>query len=735
MQLGWARAGKMRLVLLTLALCSSLEGRENSFTINSIHMESLPGWIVPNGWNVTLQCIVDISTTSQVKPQHELLFYKDDVLFYNVSSMESTESYFIPQARVYDSGTYKCTVILNNKEKTTAEFQLSVKGVPSPRVTVDKKEAIEGGIVTVNCSVPEEKPPIHFTIEKFELNTKSIKLKKEKTSRSQNFLILEFPVEEQDHILVFRCQARIISGIHVETSELTRSDLVTVRTSFSIPKFYISPAGVITEGDQLHIRCTIQVTHLAMESPEIIIQKDKAIVANSRHSNEAVYSVMAMVEHNGNYTCKVESSRIAKVSSIVVNITELFSKPKLESSSTRLDQGESLNLSCSIPGAPPVNFTIQKGDTIVSHTPNFTKIASAWDSGTYTCTGAIGKVVKTSSPVQITVCEMLSTPKISHDAKSEIIKGQTIEISCQSINGTSPISYHLLKVNNILESRTTNSNDPVVFKDNPTKDTEYQCIADNCHSHIEMFSNVLRVKVIAPVDEVTLSILLNNMVESGEDITLRCSVNEGSGPITYRFYREKENKHFYQTTVNDTEVFWSKTQASKEQEGQYYCIAFNRANRAKHFPQSNVLTVRVFLAPWKKGLIAVVVIGVIIAALIVGAKCYFLRKAKAKQMPVEMSRTAAPLLNSNEMSDPNTEVNSHYGYNDDVGNHAMKPTNENKEPLTSDVEYTEVEVTPAEPHRALGTKGTETVYSEIRKACPDFVENRYSRTEGSLDGT
>lgn len=78
---------------------------------------------------------------------------------------------------------------------------------------------------------------------------------------------------------------------------------------------------MITEGDQLLIKCTIQVTHLVQAFPEIIIQKDKVIVAHSRHGNEATYSVMAMVEHSGNYTCKVEASRISKVSSIVVNIT------------------------------------------------------------------------------------------------------------------------------------------------------------------------------------------------------------------------------------------------------------------------------------------------------------------------------------------------------------------------------------------------------------------------------
>lgn len=83
----------------------------------------------------------------------------------------------------------------------------------------------------------------------------------------------------------------------------------------------MTPPGPIIEGDQLDIKCTVQVTHLLQKYPEIIIQKDKTIVAASTEKNEAIYSVMAMVENSGHYTCKVESSRISKVSSIVVNIT------------------------------------------------------------------------------------------------------------------------------------------------------------------------------------------------------------------------------------------------------------------------------------------------------------------------------------------------------------------------------------------------------------------------------
>ncbi|XP_030888623.1 platelet endothelial cell adhesion molecule [Leptonychotes weddellii] len=540
MQLEWAQEGKMWLgLVLMLLLCPSLEGQENSFTINHIYMEILPGQEVQNGENLTLQCIVDISTTSHIKPQHWVLFYKDDVLFHNVSSMETTESYFIPQARVYDAGTYKCTVILNNKEKTTSEYQVWVKGVSDPRVTLDKREAIEGGVVMVNCSVPEEKPPIHFTIEKLKLHANGFKQKREKkkSSYNQNFVMLEFSVEEQDHVIYFQCQATIFSENHMEYSRAIKSELVTVTESFSNPKFHVSPEGVITEGDQLHIRCTIQVTHLVQAFPEIIIQKDKAIVAYKSHGNEASYSVMAMVEHNGNYTCKVEASRISKVSSIVVNIT-----------------GELL--SCSV--------------------------VQLYEMG---------------------------------------------------------------------ENDSTQPRCP------------FHCLS-------------------APVDEVKLSILLNEDVESGKAVVLRCSVNEASGPITFRFYREKETSPFYQITLNDTQAIWHKAKASKEHEGQYYCTASNRGNRVKNSPQSNILTVRVFLAPWIKGLIAVFAIGVIIAILVLGARCYFLKKAKAKQTPVEMSRPAAPLLNSSNekmLSDPNTEANRHYGYNEDVGNHAMKPINENKD--------------------------------------------------------
>lgn len=94
------------------------------------------------------------------------------------------------------------------------------------------------------------------------------------------------------------------------------------------------------------------------------------------------------------------------------------------------------------------------------------------------------------------VLEMLSKPRIFHNAKFEIVKGQFIGISCQSVNGTAPITYRLIRAKSNFQTVQKNSNDPVTFTDKPTRDVEYQCIVDNCHSHPEVRSEILRVKVI-----------------------------------------------------------------------------------------------------------------------------------------------------------------------------------------------------------------------------------------------
>nr|KAF6416126.1 hypothetical protein HJG59_009440 [Molossus molossus] len=95
---------------------------------------------------------------------------------------------------------------------------------------------------------------------KVNLETKDTKSKIKISSPNQDSVMLEFTVEEQECVIYFRCEASIVSVRH-ETSETTRSHMVTVRESFSGLRFCIHPEEPILEGTPMHINCTIQVAH------------------------------------------------------------------------------------------------------------------------------------------------------------------------------------------------------------------------------------------------------------------------------------------------------------------------------------------------------------------------------------------------------------------------------------------------------------------------------------------
>lgn len=63
-----------------------------------------------------------------------------------------------------------------------------------------------------------------------------------------------------------------------------------------------------------------------------------------------------------------------------------------------------LDLSCSVSGVAVANFTIQKEKTVLSQYQNYSKIAEERDSGLYSCTAGIDKVVKRSGLVPVQVC-------------------------------------------------------------------------------------------------------------------------------------------------------------------------------------------------------------------------------------------------------------------------------------------------------------------------------------------
>lgn len=73
-------------------------------------------------------------------------------------------------------------------------------------------------------------------------------------------------------------------------------------------------------------------------------------------------------------------------------------------------------------------------------------------------------------------------------------------------------------------------------------------------------------------------------VAEGQEMTLVCSVQGGSLPVSFIWYRAKEPNHLASVTVNKLEASHKISVVSREHQGAYYCVSTNAANEAKQSP-------------------------------------------------------------------------------------------------------------------------------------------------------
>lgn len=74
-------------------------------------------------------------------------------------------------------------------------------------------------------------------------------------------------------------------------------------------------------------------------------------------------------------------------------------------------------------------------------------------------------------------------------------------------------------------------------------------------------------------------------VAEGQEITLVCSVQGGSLPVSFTWYSaKKENSALASVTVNKLEASHKIAEVRRDHQGGYYCVSNNAANEAKQSP-------------------------------------------------------------------------------------------------------------------------------------------------------
>ncbi|KGL87781.1 Platelet endothelial cell adhesion molecule, partial [Charadrius vociferus] len=692
------------------------------FTFNAVEIKVQPSVKVKNGAPMSIVCHADISKSTDFQLKHNFTIFKDGKLVFMTVSDKGDAQYEIPMARSSDTGDYECTVEAGRKTKSSSSLHVWVTGMTKPILTAEKKEVLEGDVVKLRCELPEEVPPLYFFFRKIKMN--STPKEKHVFEPYRNFSVVEFSVEEGDNILQFDCFGRRTVKLEFENSEHSNKTLVTVREPFIKPTLSAKPSNNITEGDRIQFECSTVVAR--MRDIEIILQKNKTILNSVRDEKSLKYSAVATLEDSGEYLCKVEQGRASKTTKLNVEVSELFPKPILAASMNKLDENKELTLSCSISGFRKANFSILRknsnGDIWLKNSRNLTMRVNVNDTGSYICKAEVKGIVKESKPVRINVYAPVSKPTLSVvGGLPEVVLGKPLRLICRSVTGTPPITFTFYKGNEV-KKIVINDTYATFFDENIRQNDRrgYKCDARNNHSSGVKTSSILNITVIGNIPY--------GEVEDGSETAFLCSVKEGSWPILFRIFRKTDHEVLlFEKSENADRVMWRKEAMNRQDTGTYYCVASNRANVDV---KSHPITISVILASWQKGIIAAFVLIPVAGAVTLALWWFLWKKKKAKGPSMEMSGSAlATNLTSEKLTRQHNDGDyySGSGYIEDSENH-MKSTDESKGPdlESAEVEYTEVEVSTLDPHREIDSlpihfpapvqKGTETVYSEIRKA-------------------
>ncbi|NXN81513.1 PECA1 protein, partial [Bombycilla garrulus] len=691
------------------------------FTFNRVEIKVQPSVKVKNGAPVSIICHADISKSTDFQLKHNFTFFKDGKLVFMTVSDKEDARYEIPVAKSSDTGDYECIVKANGKLGFSSSIYVWVAGMTKPILTADKKEVTEGEVVKLRCDLPEEVPPLEFFFRKIKTNS-APGIQKRIPEQNQNFSEMEYYVEEGDNILQFDCfgKRQVRSGW--ESSQHSNRTLVTVKEPFIKPILTTRPSSSnVTEGDRLEFECSTVVAE--MRGIEIIFQKNKTILNSVRDKKFLKYSTVATQEDSGEYQCKVEQGAVSKTTKLNVFVSELFPKPALSASMTKLDESKDLILSCIINGFQGANFSIVRksssGDILLNNSRVLAIKVKVNDTGSYTCKAEVKGIVKESKPVRINVYAPVSKPTLAVVSGSpEVVLGKPLQLICHSVMGTPPITFTFYKGDEIKKNVTNDTYATFLDEDIGLNDNGgYKCGARNNHSSGVKTSNILNVTVIVPIRNASLGSVPYGEVEVGSDTAFLCSVKEGSWPIDFKFFKKTDHEVLlHEVREYSDRTIWHKKTMKRKDTGTYYCMASNRASVGV---RSHPITITVILAAWQKGVIAAFVLTAMAGAGAVALWWFLRKKKKAKGPSMEMSGSAlAPNLTSEKLTRQPSDGNYYSGssYIEDNENH-VKSTDESKGPdlESAEVDYTEVEVSTLDSHRAPEQKGTETVYSEIRK--------------------
>ncbi|XP_019744990.1 platelet endothelial cell adhesion molecule isoform X2 [Hippocampus comes] len=683
------------LLLLTCTLVSNYlhpwrgAGAQSMFTIRDISISLEPGDNVMRGTNVTVRCEALVSSSGAGPLSREYTIYKDGVTVYTKTTSSSSDLlYRLPDARVSNTGKYKCKLNIEGRKVTSEAKKLTVTGLSTPLLHLNNAVVSEGEELTARCTAPGETGSIIFY---FYDDSKEIL--EDRVNSNQSEVKLRF---NDVGIHKMNCSYTVLVTPFFFRSDKSNSVTVSVKELSITPVLEIFPYSNIYEGDRLDIMCTVRSLMADMHG-NVHLYLSRGTQLLSRGDTNVNHSMIALAKDSEEFECRLEMGNVVKVDTKKILVTELFSVPTLTMSPSEVFQKEYMTLSCKSDTFaserirrdqltysldPPESLLIPKSSGV------FSGKAPVYDFN-YTCIAQAKGIRKYSRPLTVRPKVTVSTPKIS--VVGSAVLGRPFKVLCKSDFGSLPINYTLLKDYDQLSMAIVKMPlEQALFTvtiHQPGEINKFMCEAKNSQKDAPL-SKRLEAIVVVPLSHPTLTVIpVLPEIAEGDHLFLICGV-KGTPPITFKWYRDDNRSPIFTTTTDMNNTDYQIQALAKDDSGTYYCEAINHA---KNVVRSAPVTIVVRLALWKKAVIVGFCLLLVSVLVVVFVLCIRSKRGKVERVDISVWSERPPASANDEESSI-------------VSN----------EP---DVEYTEVvHPQPTDPSKAPRRKGTETVYSELQNS-------------------
>ncbi|XP_053493644.1 platelet endothelial cell adhesion molecule isoform X2 [Ictalurus furcatus] len=676
-------------LLLHLLLSFTCTRAESELILKGVTLNIKPANTVERGSELTLTCVANIIHSGSISPLH-FSFFKDFNKHNTVYILQTTSDqvkYTISDARASHTGTYQCDVMVNNQYKESSTEKITVKGVQTPRLSVDKFDVNEGDIVRIICSAKEESGLLHFII-KDDLN----EIYQEETTSGE---------VQKNHSLRSVGMAKISCSYLIKVGSTTISSndsnvvSVVVKDLDIMPTITVLPSTQVIEGDPVHITCGVKGT--SHNSTSLMLSKGSYILQRGK-TPEFIAAVLA--NNSGTYECSVLLKNVDKTVKANLTVKELFSTPVLTITPTEVFERQQFNVTCTSSefaseriGRHDVKYSIYRNNQRLNSSDGaYRTTAHTKTNGNYTCTAQVNDTIKWSNSKFFKAKVLVSKPTIT--VLGEVVLGRSFQIECYSDTGSFPITYSLNRNHRTLNYiEVSTAFQKAIFNASIMSENEiheFRCEAQNNGINPALTSNALLAPVTVPVGKPTLmTIPKGDAIIENEYVEFLCFVTEGTPPISFKWYQGEDRRPVHTITVMKNHSTYNVPVVKSVHSGRYYCEAINGAGIEE---ASKDIMVTVRIARWKQGLIS----GVCLLC-VTGLVIAFVIRYRANRVKVASSNGAGiwtvrpPVLDISEVVDVD-------------------------EPEEPNVEYTEVlHPQTTDPARVPLRQGTDTVYSEVQR--------------------